>query len=85
MLSGLPTPYYLVFGIAILTLLTRLPRPKLPWLHIPWPKFKLQTEHQTSDGIKVTDVMLSVSGRKPGSSQREFEVAAYFVLKNRKR
>ena len=85
MLSDLSSPIYVVFGAALIALFTRLPRLKIPTLYASWPKIKLQTERQTCGEVQVTDIMLSISGRRPRDSDPKFEFAAYFVLKRRKK
>ena len=79
MLPDISNPFYLIFGAAFFTLLTR----------IPWPKIKLQTERRSCNGIQVTDVMLTISehGQRGGRSRDarpKFECSIYIVWKNRK-
>jgi hypothetical protein len=89
MLQDLSTPLYVLFGAACVTLLTRVRWPKVPLPQIWWPRFKVQTEHQICHGIRVTDIVLSVSGQRrrgtnAGNSQPAFEGAVYLVWKRKK-
>lgn len=88
MLQDISTPLCVLFGAALVTLLTRLPWPKVPLPPFSWPRIKVQTERQTCDGIRVTDIMLSVSGQRrqrtnAGNSEPKFEGAVYFVWKRK--
>jgi len=74
-------------GSGILARLARAPRLKrrLPW--ISWPKIRMQTVHQSCQGVSVTDVALSFSGRQPpasgGDPQPKFEGTLYLVWKRK--
>jgi hypothetical protein len=65
----------------------RAPRPKARWPRISWPRIKMHTVRQTCQGIRVTDVALSVSGWEPragaGAPQPRFEGTVYFVWKRK--
>jgi hypothetical protein len=89
MLQDISTPLYVLFAAAFVTLLTRLPWPKVPLPQFSWPRIKVQTERQTCDGTRITDVMLSVSGKgrqkaSAGNAEPKFEGAVYFVWKRKK-
>jgi hypothetical protein len=71
-------------GTAFTALRTRLPWPKQPSRVISLPKVELRTERHDHEGFRVTDMMLSISGARPGKSGARFEGAAYFVWKRRK-
>jgi hypothetical protein len=80
MLSDFSSSLCVWFGAALLTLLT--------WLR--WPKIRLQTQSQSCHGVRMTDVMMTVSDqdqRRPdfGTGTPKFEVAVYIVIKNRNR
>ena len=88
MLSDFATPFYLLMGAALFALLARFTRPKGRWPRIPWPKIKLQTERQTCQGVRVTDVALSFSGwgnraADIGIPEPRFEGTVYFVWKRK--
>jgi hypothetical protein len=89
MLQDLSSPLYVLLGATLVTLLTRIPWPKVALPRISWPKIKVQTERRTCHGIRVTDIVLSVSGQRrrgtnTGNSEPAFEGAVYLVWKRKK-
>ena len=74
-------------GSGILARLARVPRLKRrrPW--ISWPKLRMQTVRQTCQGVSVTDIALSFTGREPpagnGNPQPKFEGTLYLVWKRK--
>jgi hypothetical protein len=74
-------------GSGILARLARVPRLKRRLLAISWPKIRIQTVRQSCQGVRVTDVALSFSGREPpassGNPQPKFEGALYLVWKRK--
>jgi hypothetical protein len=88
MLSDLATPFYLLMGSALLAALAGLPWLKARRPKISWPRIKLQTERQTCQGTRVTDVALSFSGwgnqaTDIGIAQPRFEGTVYIVWKRK--
>ena len=87
MFPSLPTRLSTLLGAGVFARRARATQPKAQ-RRISWPKIKLQTVSQTCQGIRVTDIALSVSGwDRPqagtGGTQPKFEGTVYFVWKRK--
>ena len=85
MFPSLPARLSTLLGASVFARRVRTAQPKARQ-RISWPKIKIQTVTQTCQGIRVTDIALSVSGwdrSQAGTSaaQPKFEGTVYFVWK----